>query len=208
MGSLSQVQYTIRAVCWDAMLISSAILMSAVSSCACTCSAPPVEEMRRNADVVFRGTIVALRPSGKPVSFVGDTGKIAVFKVNRVWKGDIGSAFEMAAYEETGACWGFWPHLLKIGNDLVVFAFQTPGGDIDEPSTFQTTICSRTAPATANKDLDALGPGYEPSKSPEAKERRSFYSSVFVIVVIGSLVSYAIQRRLSSRSGDSVRLAS
>ena len=186
--------------------MSSAILMSAASSCACTCSAPPVEEMRRNADVVSRGTIVALRPSEKAVTFAGDTGKVAVFKVNRVWKGDVGPTFEMAAYEETSACWGFWPRLLEIGDDLLVFAFRMPG-DTNDPSTFQTTICSRTAPAEANEDLDTLGAGYEPGNSPDANRGRVFYKSAVAIVLIGSLMSYLIQRQLSSRRGNSIGLA-
>jgi hypothetical protein len=176
----------------------------------CTCAAPSVEEARSRADVVFRGTIVALRPSAKPIGYLGvtDTGKIAVFQVSRVWKGDVASTFEMPAHEEAAACWGFWPKLLSVGNDLVVYAYRMPGEtERGETYIFETTICSRTAQAGENEDLNALGTGYEPGKSPEAQERRTFYKSVTAILVIGALTSYVIQRRLSSRDRDSLHLA-
>jgi hypothetical protein len=123
---------------------------------ACTCSAPPVSEARAQADVVFRGTIIALRPSMKPaLPFLGhDTQKIAVFQISRVWKGDVRTIFEMPAIEETSACWGFRPDQLKIGNDLLVYAYGWP----EEPDGgfFSTTICSRTCSQTSLKISTSL----------------------------------------------------
>jgi hypothetical protein len=126
----------------------------------------------------------------------GDPGKIAVFKVSRVWKGDVGPIFEMPAREETGGCLGFWPRLLKVGNDLVVFAYRWPGATAGA-SAFDTTICSRTDLAKGNEDLSALGAGYEPDNSPEANRRKVFYRYALTIVVSGSLISYLIRRRIS-----------
>jgi hypothetical protein len=189
---------------WKAALMTAVALsmMAAPAAYACDCSAPLVGEALSRADVVFRGTIVALRPSTKPIGFIGvtDTGRIAIFHVSRVWKGDVGATFEMPAHEEAAACWGFWPNLLKAGNDLLVYAYLVPG-ETESGGTFmfETNICSRTAPTRANEDLKALGAGYEPGRSPQALQRRAFYMWAVAIVVIGVLISYFIQGRLSSR---------
>jgi hypothetical protein len=72
---------------------------------------------RDHSEVVFRGTIVELRDSQKPADlpagFARDTKKTVVFRVSRVWKGEVGETFEMPAVEETSACVGFWPSILK-----------------------------------------------------------------------------------------------
>ena len=62
--------------------------------------------------------------------------------MTRVWKGEVGATFGMPAIEETSACWGFWPRLLKVGvgNDVLVYATQWPG-ETDDTSVFVTNIC-------------------------------------------------------------------
>jgi hypothetical protein len=180
-------------------------VLSAVSVYGCDCSAPPVQEVINRADVVFRGTIIALRPSTRPLGWndTRDTGKVAVFQVSRVWKGEVGPTFEMPALEELAACWGFWPNLLKVGNDLLVFAFQVP----DQTSgtyIFETTICSRTALARGNTDLAELGAGHEPGRSPKSDRQRAFIRSALLIVVVGSLLSYILQRHLTARSANRI----
>ena len=190
-----------------ALITCGAVLVSATAY-ACDCSAPPAHEARNMADAVFRGTVVALRPATRPIGFTGviDTGRVAVFQVSRGWKGDVSLTFEMPAHEEAAACWGFSPKLLRVGNDLLVYAYRMPG-EIDNGGTmFETSICSRTALAAANEDLGALGPGYEPGQSPEAKRRRTFYSSAAATAVIGALISYLVQRRVSSKARDSMRV--
>jgi hypothetical protein len=157
---------------------------------ACTCSAPPVNEARTQADVVFRGTIIALRPSMKPASpaWGHDTQKIAVFRVSRVWKGEVGHTFEMPAIEETSGCTGFWPDQLKIGNDLLVYAYGKPGEA--DGGGFITTICSRTWFANKTKDFDELGAGHEP--------RSPFYLFwVMGIAFLAVLVSYIVRSRMA-----------
>lgn len=175
-----------------------ALSVSVVS--ACTCEAPGAQEAKALADVVFRGTIIAMRDSTEPSLSRADT-KIAVFRVTRVWKGEVKPAFEMPAYEERSACWGFWPRLLKVGNELLVYARRldgaTPGAFI-----FITSICSRTALIENNKDLGELGDGYEPGKSPASIRRRIFVVSAAVILVLASLMAYILQRRFSARAGS------
>jgi hypothetical protein len=128
---------------------------------------------RAYAEVVFRGTIIALRDtktSSKIAGAVRDLKKVAVFRVTRVWKGDVGEAFEMPAVEETSMCIGFWPPFLKIGNDLVIYARRLQG----QPE-YYTDICTRTMPAndaSKFKDFDKLGLGEEPKKSQTPKDSK------------------------------------
>jgi len=128
----------------------------------CSCQEGDPQYKKANADVVFRGTITALRDSEKPPSLSEQIGmakryKIAVFNVTRVWKGRVGQTFEMPAIEETSLCTGFWPPLLKVGSDLLVYANR--GSD----SEYYTSICGRHKPAKeAIVERRELGPGEEP----------------------------------------------
>jgi hypothetical protein len=124
---------------------------------ACECSDPTVLVAKQRATVVFRGTITALRPTGKRPAFDGDTGKIAVFRVSRVWKGEVGQTLEMPAAEEAGGCWGFAPQFLKLGAELIVYARRLAGME------YETNVCSRTQFVKyAAEDFKELGPGEEP----------------------------------------------
>jgi hypothetical protein len=146
--------------------------------------------------VIFRATLVALRPSTRPQGFgdTFDTGKVAVFRVSRVWKGSIGQTFEMPALLETSGCWGFSSSHLKIGNDLLVFAFRVPG-ETPSASIFETTICSRTALAKENQDLEELGLGYAPTISSSAKAAKTYFVSIILIAGIMATAAYMMLRR-------------
>lgn len=169
---------------------------------ACDCSDPPVWDVRNRADVIFRGTIVALRPSAKPLGFgdTRDTGRVAVFQVDRIWKGEVGPTFEMPALEELAACWGFSSTLLKVGSDLLVYAFKVPGAT-SGAYIYETTICSRTALARDNPDFAELGAGHKPARSPEGQ--KLLILSAFVIAGAGSLISYLGKRRRSAGAARS-----
>lgn len=138
-------------------------LSFAVAS-ACECVPPAPLFKLDHSDVVFRGTIVELRGSNHPanplpsLSAAKDTGKIAVFQVTRVWKGEVAETFEMPAVEETSACVGFWPDHLKVGTELLIYASMTNGG-------YYTGICGYDQLASAAKDYKVLGPGKPPKKS-------------------------------------------
>ena len=150
-------------------MIAIRLLMAALASLslagACECSDPTVQNAKERANVIFRGTITALRPLRPTDKRVwigdpGDTGKIAVFRVARVWKGEVGPVFEMPAIQEGGGCWGFAPQFLKLGTELIVYAFRVEGA-------YFTGICSRTnLPKFATKDFEELGPGEPPRPSP------------------------------------------
>jgi hypothetical protein len=131
---------------------------------ACDCGVRPVKEKLRYADIVFRGTLTELRESKAPIpsyiltyNLAKDTGKVAVFRVSRVWKGKVGQVFEMPALAETAACVGFSPDSIKIGVDLLIYA----NGSAKEGYT--TSICGQHMPADeATEDLRKLGSGRPP----------------------------------------------
>jgi len=142
------------------LLIVSALSIGSVYGC--SCKEPTVQQAKSGAEVVFRGTIIAMRdadPNAKvPTYGAKDTKKIEVFRVERVWQGQVGQVFEMRALEETSMCIGFIPSHLRIGNDLLVYASRVSNGP-----DYYTNTCTRTALAKNTKDFDELGPGKEPS---------------------------------------------
>jgi hypothetical protein len=67
----------------------------------------------------------------------------------------------MPAVEETSACIGFWPGILRVGNEILVYANR-----FSQSSEYRTNICIRTKPVdgAAKEDLDYLGRGEVPKK--------------------------------------------
>jgi hypothetical protein len=179
--------------------------LSAAVACACDCSAPPINEAKTLADVVFRGTIIALRPSNNPIdiAYGHDTQKVAVFRVVHVWKGGLGPNFEMPAIEETSACWGFSPNLLTVGNDLVVYAKRMPG-QADGELMFLTSICSRTWFAEGNKDLNELGSGYVPRIPAQLTGSLQYLVRVAGVAAMASLLLYTLRRKRTGSSNRSL----
>jgi hypothetical protein len=136
-------------------------LISAGVVNACECSDPTVQGAKQRAAVVFRGTLIALHPTNKRIGFErpGATPKMAVFRVDRVWKGDVASTFEMPAIPEAGGCWGFAPDFIRVGAELLVYAFRSEGE-------YFTCVCCRTRFVKyAATDFKELGPGEEPKLS-------------------------------------------
>ena len=88
------------------------------------------------------------KPAISP-GFARDTKKTVVFKVTRVWKGQVGQAFETPGIEETSACIGFWPSFLN----LLIYASRFGGTE------YVTGICGNHKPAKeAGKDFKTPGP--------------------------------------------------
>jgi hypothetical protein len=145
--------------------------MAVVTGLSCGCLGQPLELAKKNADVIFRGKIIDLRPGLNPPLMYGlvrDTGKVVVFQVIRVWKGQVGPVFEMPGWEEAGACIGFRASVLKIGTELLVYAKLRPKSNDPPfsffPDAYSTDICTRTALIERNRDVDELGEGYAPKK--------------------------------------------
>jgi hypothetical protein len=118
---------------------------------ACECIEPSIKNAKRHSDIVFRGTITDMRDTGRGY-------KTVVFRVVRVWKGQVTTTFEMPAFADpfTSGCVGLWPALLEIGSDIVVYAHRVNDGS------FLTGTCSRTRFARDSVDFKTLGPGRPP----------------------------------------------
>jgi hypothetical protein len=138
--------------------IAFALALSMSLGYACDCADVSVSRAKAGADIIFRGTITGFRTDNKRTG-LDDWGRrgqntkgIVVFRVTRVWKGDVAPSFEMPAAEETAMCWGFWPDDLKVGNELLVYAVRDPG-----THEYYTNICARTTLAKSrSKDFDEL----------------------------------------------------
>lgn len=87
--------------------------------------------------------------------------RVVVFRIERVWKGDISETLEMPAIErDGGTCLGFSKGLLEVGNELLVYANRPKGSD-----DYVTGLCSHTSLAARTKDFRELGPGAAPRKN-------------------------------------------
>ena len=110
------------------------------------------KEAKHFSEVVFQGTVEGFRGSGTDRPIV-------IFRVSRVWKGQVGPTFEMLAIQTRGSiCTAFWKGLLAVGNELVVYASRhfVPGSKEYLPLRSKTTLASRAT------DITALGRGHKP----------------------------------------------
>lgn len=70
-------------------------------------------------------------------------------------------------------CFGFWPHLLHVRADVIVYANKRVPINTQASAAYYTGICGQHKPAKTPNDKDAedlrqLGPGREPSTSQAA----------------------------------------
>ena len=109
------------------------------------------KHMRRDADLVFQGTIVG---------FEGPNGNdFTVFDVSRVWRGSVPKSLRLASLEAPG------PSLLttrwSIGAQLLVFASRGTRLKVGPPDIFFPISCGVLRIADA-LDIKSLGKGREP----------------------------------------------
>jgi hypothetical protein len=110
-----------------------------------------VQRLKSGSDLVFRGVVTGFHGSGED--------RTVIFDVNRVWKGKVTRTAEMRAIE--GSCVGFYPGLLKVGNELLVFA--TLGRkEYLQPSDIYFSRHCGTRRIREVSDLEALGKGRKP----------------------------------------------
>jgi hypothetical protein len=126
------------------------IFAAVQAATACSCNMPSVQEAKKYADIVFRGTITEIKNG------------TVFFRVARKWKGNVSRNFPMPEFRETSACLGFWPDFLTVGKDLLVYAQRLPPSSKD--GAYFTSICTRTREAKdARTDFFWLGFGSKPS---------------------------------------------
>jgi hypothetical protein len=134
-----------------------ALLMSVHLFAQCDDVAISTKEARHASDVVFQGVIEGFRDAGKS--------RTVIFRVSRVWKGQVGPTFEMPAIETTGGlCTAFWKGQLGLGNELVVFASRNrylPGEGVEYLPLRQKSVL-----VGKSMDISALGRGHRPKGPP------------------------------------------
>ena len=126
------------------MALSMGVLGLQDVALACTCAQPPsVQEGLKLADAVFLGLVERFE--------LADAGRIATFRVRRVWKGPESSRVQVTTGGGDGDC-GY--HFIA-GMEYLVYARQ------GARNILRTNICTRTKRASgeAVDDLKALGPG-------------------------------------------------
>ena len=139
-------------------IVFACLAWNAASALGCDCAPSSLKAARAEAEVVFRGKIMAIHD-----------GTVS-FRVDRVWKGSVRSTFDMPDFPETSACLGFLPKLLEVGNELLVFAWRLHRYPTDND--YFTSICTRTGLASeVGATIRKLGKGRLPINSPAADGR-------------------------------------
>ena len=122
------------------------MIVSHAAAC-CELVEPPVKGALKRAEVVFSGVITDVRPSE------------LVFRVDRVWKGQIPKTFVMPriTWSETPCMPGFYSGWVKEGAAFLVYARRLPSLNING---YVPEAGSRTRLLeNATADLKMLGPG-------------------------------------------------
>jgi hypothetical protein len=114
----------------------------------CDCVDIGIQRLKSGSDLVFQAVVTGFHGSGE--------NRMVIFDLSRVWKGKVTRTFEMRAIE--GPCISFYSGLLKVGNELLVFASR--GRHISlEPSDIYFSRRCGTRRITEVSDLEALGKG-------------------------------------------------
>lgn len=138
------------------MLFRCAFLFCAASvpilAWQCDCVDIGAAQSKSGAEIVFQGVVDSFHdlPNGHPV---------VVFHVSRVWKGRVTAKFETPGL--VGDCAGWHPGLLKIGNELLVFAAHWPPDRDYPPNSYWPQPCATKLVRDAT-DLKDLGSGEKP----------------------------------------------
>ncbi len=138
-----------------------AVLVNIVQAC---CLQITVGQAASEADIVFRGTVTEIHDANRDIltDILQPRKRIAVFRVNRVWKGNVGGTVEIPLPQSD--IHPGWGSFATIGNELLVYARKDP-----KTSEYLTSICYRTTIAQkAVKDLQELGPGEPPVREHES----------------------------------------
>jgi hypothetical protein len=109
--------------------IAVASVLTAASTFACSCSFPDVPTAVRQADLVFRGTLVKVeyldaQETRPHVVFKDRLASVprrflATLEVAGVWKGRVSRTIVLHTREGASDCVGFWT---EIGKEILVFA--------------------------------------------------------------------------------------
>lgn len=155
---------------------------------ACSCAGISTNRALREADAVFRGTVISKQIVGRR-----DTARTDIrFTVDRVYKGAVYQEQVVASRHDPGAC-GLDP---EIGSTWVIFAIEGIEGEGDRAvNRLVTTLCSGNLPTGVAPPV--LGKPRSPISGASDREERStntdrIISSALAIAGIGGLCIAAI----------------
>ena len=140
-------------------LLTLLALPSTAHACSCAPSGSPAEALA-DADAVFAGEVIVVRPQGHPPFRLSSADPVAVeFRVSQVWKGPRRETVTVETELSEISC----GYEFKEGRKYIVYAYDG-----------ETGLCTRTAPAwRAFHDFVALGTAWEPDHSPATGPVRS-----------------------------------
>jgi hypothetical protein len=124
-----------------------ALCISVRAASACEEVELPFRQVKRNAEMIFRGTVTAQ-------TFSGDGVETVSFRVSRVWKGRVFETLKIPVNAMTG-CTNAFRSKVEIGSEFLIFAgkesdHEYPISPIAIPSDY------------ADKKIQQLGPGRKP----------------------------------------------
>ncbi len=130
------------------LLFLALLACSNQSAWACSCDSPPApKEALEKADAVFLGSVERLEVQRK-------FGRLATFRVMKVWKGPQQPSISVFT-EGNGTACGFD---FEVGNPAyLVYAYK----DVGKQGGYSTNTCTRTRTEfdAEKDDLKVLGPG-------------------------------------------------
>jgi hypothetical protein len=175
---------------------------------ACMCFSPDsLKQALDKSEVAFSGKVVSINDQTEDLSkrLGMRLGRLVVFEVSSVWKGQVPHQVEVAAGWADGDC----GYEFTIGREYIVF-----GGNTWRPSYISTGLCSGNIPVSRSesgelvsdfatrKDIAALGIGNDPVGAKPV----SFSGQLLFILGVALLLACALaffsykQRRKSEHA--------
>ncbi len=114
-----------------------------LEACSCT-NERTLEQELNSAVAVFTGRVTAIQPAGDKSNVI-----VTLTPLLR-WKGGLGVPLTLATPENSGVC----GYAFEVGGEYLVFAWPYT---ISGQQTIFTHLCSRTASAEGNPDIQKLG---------------------------------------------------
>ena len=160
-------------------------------ACSCAPSGSPAEALA-DADAVFAGEVIAVRPQGHPPFRLSSADPVAAeFRVSQVWKGPRRETVTVETELSEISC----GYEFKEGRKYIVYVWDG-----------RTGLCTRTAPAwRAFHDFVALGTAWEPDTSPATGPVRSgscglqtagsYRPDVAVLALLAGAIGSGVWRR-------------
>ena len=138
---------------WCAVLF---LLLAPQCAYACTCRPMGIAESKRDADVVFAGTVTGVDVVDTETNW--EPRIVVTFSVARVWKGAVGQTFQMHTSYEASSCGGFPREMAQPGSTLLVYGYANKAKNWKQnlwaaPSNAGSASLVGDAPAGVNKAL-------------------------------------------------------